>query len=179
MKLPEQLPPGIVLLVWHARAEGQAPDAALTPDGETAVQDLARALAHLPLTRIVSSPWRRAVQTAQPLAESIAMTIHIDERLTERVLTGRPVGWWRAGLRWSFRVPALRFPGGESGRRAQARSLAALADARDPSGVTVVVTHGNLMALALGLTYAEWAALTNLDVRVWSPLTSPQSGRRK
>ncbi|WP_328774584.1 histidine phosphatase family protein [Deinococcus aquaedulcis] len=168
------LPPGTLLLVRHAKAAGQAPDAPLTPEGRAGAQALAEHLAPLGVTRIVSSPWGRAVGTAQPLAGTLGLDIHTDPRLTERVLTARPVGWWKSALRLSFRLPLLRFPGGESGRRAGARVHAALAEARDPEGVCVVVTHGNLLALALGLGFAEWATLRNPDVWVWSPGTPPR-----
>ncbi|MFC6659781.1 hypothetical protein [Deinococcus multiflagellatus] len=38
----------------------------------------------------------------------------------------------------------------------------------------MVVTHGNLLALALGLGFAEWATLRNPDVWVCSPGTPPR-----
>ncbi|WP_158263728.1 histidine phosphatase family protein [Deinococcus arcticus] len=74
----------------------------------------------------------------------------------------------------SFHLPTLRFPGGESGHQAQARIQAALQDARDPAGVSVVVTHGNLLTLGLNLRFADWAALRNPDVWLWVPGTRPR-----
>lgn len=35
--------------------------------------------------------------------------------------------------------------------------------------MTVVVTHGNLLALLLGLGHDGWAALRNPDVWLWMP----------
>ncbi len=151
----------------HARATGQAPGAALTPEGEQAAQALATRLASLGLTRAVSSPWARAAATARPVARALGLDLCTDPRLTERVLSGPDLPFWRAALRLSFGWPGLRFPGGESGHAARARILAALDEARDPGGITLVVTHGNL--LALGLDYGGWAALRSPDIWVLAP----------
>ncbi|WP_420688473.1 histidine phosphatase family protein [Deinococcus sp. ME38] len=158
------LEPGTVLLVRHARATGQEPGALLTPDGEGAAQALASSLCGLGVTRIVSSPWERAAATARPLADRLGLPVTLDQRLTERVLSGAPRADWRERLRASFADDRLCLPGGESGAAARARIQSALADARDPAGVTVVVTHGNLLALALCLGFEDWAALRNPDV---------------
>ncbi|GAA5532600.1 histidine phosphatase family protein [Deinococcus aluminii] len=153
-----------LLLVRHAKAEGQAPEAPLTAEGKAQAARLAEALAGVGITRIVSSPWKRAVETVRPLAERLGLEMETDVRLTERVLSGLDLPDWMTHLQASFRDPDLTLPGGESGTQAQARALAALADARDLNGVTVIVTHGNLLALALGLDYAGWAGLRNPDV---------------
>ncbi|EYB67634.1 hypothetical protein DEIPH_ctg033orf0045 [Deinococcus phoenicis] len=155
---------GDLLLIRHARASGQAPDAPLTPEGAAQAGRLAADLAALGISRIVSSPWTRAVDTARPLADRLGLEVETDARLTERVLSGRDLPYWRTALKASFRLPWLRLPGGESALTARRRVLAALADARDPDGVTAVVTHGNLLALALGLDHAGWAGLRNPDV---------------
>lgn len=160
-----------LLLVRHARAAGQAPDAPLTPEGERGAARLAEVLtggglADRGITRIVSSPWTRAVETARPLAQRLGLEVETDERLTERVLSGANLTDWQTHLRASFADPELALPSGESGQTARARILAALEEARTPDGLTVVVTHGNLMALALGLDFGGWAALKNPDV--WS-----------
>ncbi len=41
------------------------------------------ALARFPISRLVSSPQRRAVQTAGPLAEELGLQVEVDERLAE------------------------------------------------------------------------------------------------
>ncbi|GAA5512128.1 phosphoglycerate mutase GpmB [Deinococcus carri] len=155
---------GTLLLIRHAKAGGQAPEATLTPEGKVQAERLAEALAGLGVTRIVSSPWTRAVDTAQPLAERLGLEVETDARLTERVLSGREVPYWRTALRASFRLPWLRLPGGEAASAARRRIQAALSGARNPDGITAVVTHGNLLALALGLDYVGWAGLRNPDV---------------
>ncbi len=159
---------GDLLLIRHARATGQAPDAPLTPEGEEAARRLAHRLLPLGITRIVSSPWVRAVDTARPLAQRLGLSIETDERLTERVLSGTDRADWQERLRESFTDPDRCLPGGESGRTARARATAALAGARDPHGMTAVFTHGNLLALTLELDYTGWANLKNPDVWRWN-----------
>src|SRR5262249_34824625 len=40
-------------------------------------------LARFPVSRLVSSPQRRSIQTAQPVADALGLTIEIDDRLAE------------------------------------------------------------------------------------------------
>ena len=76
-----------LLLVRHAlplRSEpGQGSDPHLSEEGIEQAKRLPDALARFPITRLVSSPQVRAIQTAQPVADSLGLTIEIDERLAE------------------------------------------------------------------------------------------------
>jgi broad specificity phosphatase PhoE len=76
-----------LLLVRHAlplRSEpGQGSDPHLSEEGVAQAQRLPEALKRFPITRLVSSPQRRSVQTAQPVADALGLTVEIDERLAE------------------------------------------------------------------------------------------------
>lgn len=76
-----------LLLIRHAlplRSEpGQGSDPDLSEEGIEQAKRLPDALARFPITRLVSSPQVRAVQTAQPVADALGLTIEIDERLAE------------------------------------------------------------------------------------------------
>ena len=76
-----------LLLIRHAlplRSEpGQGSDPDLSEEGIEQAKRLPDALARFPITRLVSSPQRRAVQTAQPVADALGLTVEIDERLAE------------------------------------------------------------------------------------------------
>ena len=76
-----------LLLIRHAlplRSEpGQGSDPVLSDEGVQQAKRLPDALARFPITRLVSSPQRRAVQTAQPVADALKLTVEIDERLAE------------------------------------------------------------------------------------------------
>jgi broad specificity phosphatase PhoE len=76
-----------LLLIRHAlplRSEpGQGSDPDLSEAGIEQAKRLPDALARFPITRIVSSPQRRSVQTAQPVADALGLTVDIDDRLAE------------------------------------------------------------------------------------------------
>lgn len=74
-------------MVRHAlplrSAHGEGADPDLSDEGVRQARRLPDALARFPITRLVSSPQRRAVQTAQPVADALDMTVEVDERLAE------------------------------------------------------------------------------------------------
>src|SRR6201999_13025 len=76
-----------VLLVRHAlplRSEpGEGSDPKLSEEGLAQVKRLPEALARFPISRVVSSPQRRAVQTAEPVAAARQLVIDIDDRVAE------------------------------------------------------------------------------------------------
>jgi broad specificity phosphatase PhoE len=76
-----------LLLVRHAlplRSEhGEGADPDLSDDGLAQVARLPDALARFPISRVVSSPQRRAIQTAEPIAAARELAVDIDERFAE------------------------------------------------------------------------------------------------
>ena len=81
-----------VLLLRHARAGERAAwtgDDTLRPlDDRGLRQALAlRDLAQRAIGRIVSSPYRRCVETVEPLAEALGIPIELDDRLAEGAST--------------------------------------------------------------------------------------------
>ncbi|QLL07287.1 histidine phosphatase family protein [Mycobacterium vicinigordonae] len=76
-----------LILVRHALPLRSEPGEGADPDlSETGVQQGARlpeALARFPIRRVVSSPQRRAIQTAEPVSQARELEIEIDDRLAE------------------------------------------------------------------------------------------------
>jgi broad specificity phosphatase PhoE len=76
-----------VLLVRHAlplRSEqGQGSDPDLSEEGVAQIARLPQALARFPISRVISSPQRRAIQTAEPVAAARQLPIEIDDRFAE------------------------------------------------------------------------------------------------
>jgi 2,3-bisphosphoglycerate-dependent phosphoglycerate mutase len=178
-----------LFLVRHCQTTSQAPDAPLTPVGCQQAEHLADVLQGRGIVRIVSSSYTRAVQSIEPLARRLGLAVETDDRLIERNLSPEPLDDWRERLKAAWDDHDLVLPGGESSRTATRRGMAALeeivADGRQP---TVVVTHGNLLALLLHAFdgrpgYATWEQLSNPDLfevvyeppsrftatRTWSP----------
>jgi 2,3-bisphosphoglycerate-dependent phosphoglycerate mutase len=157
-------------VVRHCKAEGQEADAPLTPEGVAQASNLADFLATANIDRIISSPYSRARQSIAPLAERRALAVEIDVRLVERVLCSGSRPDWQEVLRASFSDLDLSLEGGESSRAAMQRVISVIADVqRHPAQSTLLVTHGNLMALLLkhfddSIGFDEWRALSNPDV---------------
>jgi broad specificity phosphatase PhoE len=76
-----------LLLVRHAlplRSEhGQGADPDLSDQGRAQVARLPEALARFPISRLLSSPQRRAIQTAEPIAAARELALEIDDRFAE------------------------------------------------------------------------------------------------
>lgn len=76
-----------LLLVRHAlplRSEhGEGADPDLSETGLQQIARLPEALARFPISRVISSPQRRAIQTAEPVAQVRQLSIEIEDRLAE------------------------------------------------------------------------------------------------
>lgn len=157
-----------LLLVRHAAATGQDASAALTAEGERQAQVLTDVLIRSGVQRVISSPFVRAMETVRPFCNRTGIQLETDDRLVERVLSGRDLPDWRDHLRQSFDDADYCLDGGESSRSAQARGLSALQAAQASGERCVLVTHGNLLALMLrsmdaAVGFDEWSKLSNPD----------------
>jgi broad specificity phosphatase PhoE len=76
-----------LLLIRHALPLRSAPDEGADPElsdvGFEQARRLPKALDRHPITRVLSSPQRRAVQTAAPVADALGLDVQIDDRLAE------------------------------------------------------------------------------------------------
>lgn len=76
-----------LLLIRHAlplRSEpGRGSDPDLSEEGVEQAKRLPDALARFPISRLVSSPQVRSIQTAQPVAEALGLSVDVDHRLAE------------------------------------------------------------------------------------------------
>lgn len=159
-----------LLLVRHCEASGQQPDAPLTDTGRGQARALARFLSGYPVDRVVASSCTRARQSVEPFAAGAGLEVHLDERLVEQTLAGRPVADWRQAIRDGFADPDFRLPGGESGRDVLERGWAALEELLGGGHrLPVVVTHGKFLSVLLSsldadFGYEGWRALSNPDV---------------
>jgi probable phosphoglycerate mutase len=149
-----------VLLVRHAlplRSEhGQGSDPNLSDEGIAQIARLPEALARFSITRVVSSPQRRAIQTAEPVAAARELPVEIDDRFAEydRDLAAYiPVEHIRAEnpKEWA-RLVQGHLPSAVDEDAFRARVLAAVADlvsAGDPEDTVAVFSHGGVINLLL------------------------------
>ncbi|WP_342492329.1 histidine phosphatase family protein [Bacillus sp. FSL M7-0003] len=159
-------------IVRHCQADGQSKDAALTPQGITQSHELSQFFSSIHLNQIISSPYKRAIQTTEPLAHAKQLEIKIDQRLSERVLSSKPIDNWYEKLKLSFTDLHMTCEGGESSQEAMNRIVEALHEQiKLETDHTLLVTHGNIMSLLLKhadstIGFEEWKKLSNPDVYI-------------
>jgi broad specificity phosphatase PhoE len=123
-------------------------DPPLTDRGRAQAKDLGHLLAARSVARVLTSPLRRARDTASPIAAECGTSVDVDERLIEidyGEWEGQPFGALDADVvgRW-HRDPDLTPPGGES-LTTVAERVSGFCDEwlRDENeGVIVAVSHG-------------------------------------
>ena len=176
-----------IYIVRHCSAVGQAPHAELTAEGILQAAQLAEYFDGIEVNRVITSPFSRARQTGWPLAERKKLYVEIDSRLGERMLSSVDFTDWMIKLEDTFYDFHLKYEGGESSSEAMSR-VCDVVDGLGDGSQTVLVTHGNLMALLLRrydkqFGFEQWRTLTNPDVyavrikdgdseveRVWDPI---------
>jgi 2,3-bisphosphoglycerate-dependent phosphoglycerate mutase len=158
------------IIVRHCQATGQEVEAQLTRQGEVQAVLLKNYFLNndYHIDQIISSHYKRAIDSIKPLAIQLNLPIHIDERLGERVLCDTPLQDWQELLAQTFIDLNLSFQGGESSRETMARAVAVIEE-HSLNKTTVLVTHGNLMTLLLKhfddrFGYQEWSELSNPDI---------------
>jgi len=149
-----------VLLVRHAlplRSEhGEGSDPDLSDEGLAQVERLPEALGRFPISRVVSSPQRRAIQTAEPVAAVRELIVEIDDRFAEydrdlplyipveQIRQENPQEWER--------LAQGRLPSAVDEDAFRARVRAAVDDlvaAADPEDTVAVFSHGGVINVLL------------------------------
>ena len=149
-----------VLLIRHAlprRSEhGEGSDPDLSEEGLAQVNRLPEALARFPISRVVSSPQRRAIQTAEPVAAARELSVEIDDRFAEydrdlphyipveQIRDENPQEWARMA---EGRLPSAV---DEDAFRARVReAVDDLVAAADPEDTVAVFSHGGVINVLL------------------------------
>jgi broad specificity phosphatase PhoE len=154
----------VFYLVRHAANDlaervlcGRKLDVPLNAHGRRQAEALARRLAHEPIAQVISSPRRRARQTAEPIAAALDLSIDIAAQLDEHdagIWSGQSFAdlardpRWRL---WNERRHEVRPPEGESMAELQKRILRYLdrLAASFPNDTIVLVTHAEPIRAAL------------------------------
>ncbi len=205
--------PAALVLVRHAESEGNLADTRaqeaeaealeldqrdadvpLSPTGQEQAKALGEWLRGRPEsewpTRIYSSPYRRAADTAAPLAEAAGVRLELDERLRERDL-GVFDGLTGKGIRSRYPEEAERRkklgkfyyqpPSGESWADVVLRARSFLQDLRaghDGERVWLVAHQAVIMAFRFALEQLTEEELLDVDREVRIPNVSVTRYRR-
>jgi len=149
-----------LLLIRHAlplRTQmGEGSDPELADAGRDQARRLPGALARYPISRLISSPQRRAFQTAEPVATARGLVVDVEDRLAEydrglphyipleQVRVERPDDW--------ARMAAGELPGAVDTDAFRDRIRGALADivaAADHADTVAVFSHGGVINVVL------------------------------
>jgi broad specificity phosphatase PhoE len=155
----------LLLLIRHGesvynaegRVQGQS-DVELSPLGLRQAEAIAECLDGMGIDAVYSSPLRRAMQTAQPVAARLGLTVQSDDRLKElHAGVFQDLLWSEIEARypdefglWRGEQPDVAIPEGESRRDLMVRGEAALRAIREgPHQKVAVIAHGGILAAAL------------------------------
>jgi len=162
-----------IYLIRHCKATGQEPLAELTNEGKEKALDLVPILDGFHIDHIISSPYKRAVQTVKPFSESKGIPIIIEGNLQERVLSGEPLEDWLEKLRRTFVEKDLFFAGGESSNDALNRIQKIVGEVFENEQMhrVAIVSHGNILSLLINhydqtFGYTQWQQMKNPDIFV-------------
>jgi probable phosphoglycerate mutase len=154
----------LLLLVRHAlteatgrRLSGSTPGIHLSTDGEAQAGGLAQRLAALRIDAVYSSPLERCMETATAIAgprDLVARPVRELQEVGYGEWTGRSFAQLTRTALWKKvqqSPSSVRFPGGETLVEAQRRGVSALEAlaARHPRGTVAIVSHADLIRLAL------------------------------
>lgn len=165
---------------WNARGvlQGQAPGPQLTTLGHEQAREAAVALAGMRVDALYSSDQHRAVQTARPIGERLALPVRLSPGLRERrygTLEGQlsvRAAELAGAIDWLD--PDVRPGGGESLRDVYTRVGTTLAQCVEahPDGAIVLVSHGDTIRVVaawvagLGPHEIPWTEVVNGSITV-------------
>ena len=158
--------------IRHAHSN-YTPDEINRPLSDKGQESLAQLdfLADKPITAIYSSPYRRATQTVEPLAQSLKLAIQTDKRLIERKLSSQAITDqdFEEALMQLWSQPTFSFVGGESNQQAQQRALVLLheLESKHQDEEIIISSHGNLICILLS------AFDSSIDYNFWHNLSMP------
>ncbi|WJY26956.1 MULTISPECIES: histidine phosphatase family protein [Sporosarcina] len=158
-----------IYLVNHGEAEGNGAHDELTAEGIIHSEELGEFLEGCPAAdRVITSPLRRARQTAAAIGDKLGIHIEEDSRLAERQMSSQVFDDWLLKVEDTFLDLNLSYEDGESSHDAMQRACDVIAELPDDSR-TVIVTHSLLFILILRCYderagFEDWQALKHPDV---------------
>lgn len=123
----------------------------------------------LQIDHVISSPYKRAFQTVEGIAELIGEEIELMDDFRERLLSKHPLADFNEAISQVWADFDFSLEGGESNHLAQKRGLEATLQVLDKyEGQNIAIgTHGNIMVLIMN--YFD----PRFDVHFWQELAMP------
>lgn len=160
-----------IYLVRHAHStytkeERERP---LSDKGYRDAEDVTRLLKDKHIDVVISSPYKRAIQTVQGIANTYKLSIQLEENLRERLLSTKPVRDFNAAIQKMWGDWNFAYEGGESNDLAQRRAIICMQNIlKKYKGKNIVIgTHGNIMILLMNYFDSKY------DFQFWKILHMP------
>jgi len=160
-----------VYFVRHAHSI-YTPDELARPLSDRGIKDAQRVTELLKpesIDVVLSSPYKRAVQTVQGIATYIGTNVVAVEGFRERMLSREPVEDFDFAIQKVWEDERFSWEGGESNRVAQKRGIEALYQVLETynNQNIVIGTHGNIMVLMMNYFDKQY------DFSFWNSLDMP------
>lgn len=143
----------------------------LSGQGFADAETITQILKNENINRVISSPYKRAIQTVQGVAEFFCEDIEIMHDFKERKLSDKPLEDFKSAVAKVWADDRFSWEGGESNILAQARGVKATMNVLEKfAGENIVIgTHGNLMVLIMNhfdkkFGYRFWQELAMPDI---------------
>ncbi|MCM0650309.1 histidine phosphatase family protein [Clostridium swellfunianum] len=159
--------------VRHAHST-YTPEELNRPLSEKGLKDAKRVtklLANEDITHVMASPYKRAIQTVEGIAELFGLDISINDGFIERKLADSKIDNFDQVVLEYWKDFNFSLHGGETGYAAQYRGVKFLKEILDKykNENIVIGTHGNIMALVMNYydkkyNYDFWRKLSMPDI---------------
>lgn len=164
-----------IYFVRHAQSDRtfqQEQSRPLTAEGVSDSEKITEVLKDKGITHILSSPYKRTLQTVGSLSEALGINIEIDEDFRER-----NAGKWHGDnffdyVKQQWENFDYASEGGESLRQVQSRNIDAVNRALEKyKGETIVIaTHGTALSTILNYYYSDYGYEEFLKIANLMPL---------
>ncbi|AXY08836.1 MULTISPECIES: histidine phosphatase family protein [Bacillus cereus group] len=141
----------------------------LSEKGHLDAENVTRLLKDKHIDVVLSSPYKRAIQTVQGIANTYHVSIEIEEDLRERLLSSEPVADFNDAIENVWEDWSFAYEGGESNDVAQRRAVTCMQSIlKKYKGKNIVIgTHGNIMVLLMNYFDSKY------DLQFWKTLHMP------
>jgi len=141
----------------------------LSEKGHCDAENVTRLLKDKHIDVVISSPYKRAIQTVQGIANTYNISIQIEEDLRERLLSSEPVADFNDAIENVWEDWSFAYEGGESNDVAQRRAVICMQSIlKKYKGKNIVIgTHGNIMVLLMNYFDSQY------DFQFWKTIHMP------
>ncbi|CAM3872629.1 phosphoglycerate mutase [Bacillus luti] len=141
----------------------------LSEKGQLDAENVTRLLKDEHIDVVISSPYKRAIQTVQGIANTYNVSIQIEENLRERLLSKELVTDFNDAVQKVWEDWDFAYEGGESNDVAQRRAVICMQNIlkKYEDKNIVIGTHGNIMVLLMNYFNSKY------DFRFWKTLRMP------